>query len=971
MARRSGRGVIALDAAKPLTPLGAASGACSPARGERTSGALFALGLALVVAATAPALADKVGVAAAVNPDAFSSLNGSPKTQLNIGKSIFYDEHINTTGSGLVQVLLIDGSTFTVGPGSDLTIDKFVYDPNKKTGEIAASFSKGVMRFVGGKISKNEGGVTVDTPAGALAIRGGMFQTNGKVFSFLYGDHMTLTGKNGQSYNVFQPGNSIDVSSGTPIVRPTTSADINSVMAALTNGSGGATGNPTGTDTGPTPGQKYTSVETLSLQNLISQATQTQINGQINDQEQQGTTETPGTPGTPQSPQPIPINARVLTPPNSFTAYGQRFENPSDNGILGGDANADVNADDFIWQFDLGTGRFQGTVSGLNDGSGDFKPGTVDFPFVGLQGQDGIFPINPQDGATITQLDQPFHYVGYVAVEHDFFAYNLISTEGGNDHPERLLAFGGSGYDFGAAGGKIYRFNLTADPGQSEAFGPFASTNSSPVTLPLGTTTYPTDVFTSDAGNGFISPLVALEKDGSGPNDPSHAVWLQTSFFVGRGDQQGSSFINVALGEWDPQTGMTGFRRGGSIVLGPNEYSSTQTYSFSGDIASLAGPDANGNLSYFMGSDNPNIVIGADSTGTHNIFRDTPLDPTEGDSGVEQQSSATYHVGIGQGPTTSPIPQTSGTFTGYAAGFAQHPDSSRPDFVANFSPSDVTLSFDAATNTMEGSFKLKDIQPNGLGLILTLLNKTPQFNLGFGGPGRSAFIDNNTFAAIEKSNGSTADEIVRSGFLGLNTTTYSHEASVEGFVVSADAIQANEILFSGQTAQTDHGLVQKRAFCQSCDFIKWGAWGARIDYQQHNGQTATADVPLGWWIAGNVVTANDMPTTGKASYAGDAIGNVVNGGRQYTATGNMNMDWNFGKRSGLLTISQFDNNRSFSGLMVAPGKVAFSGPLAGSGLVGAANGAFVGHGGPQGVIGNFGVGNSSYQATGIFGGLRQ
>ena len=75
-----------------------------------------------------------------------------------------------------MQVLLVDGSTFTVGPGSDLVIDKFVYDPKKGTGQIAASFSKGVMRFVGGKISKNEDGVTVNTPAGALAIRGGMFQ---------------------------------------------------------------------------------------------------------------------------------------------------------------------------------------------------------------------------------------------------------------------------------------------------------------------------------------------------------------------------------------------------------------------------------------------------------------------------------------------------------------------------------------------------------------------------------------------------------------------------------------------------------------------------------------------------------------------------------------------------------------------------------------------------------------------------
>src|SRR5688572_20601219 len=126
-------------------------GATSRGLRGRLSGASATalLGLSLACAAAiVPAEADKVGVAAAVNPDAFSSLAGSPQSQINIGKSIFYNERINTTGSGLVQVLLVDGSTFTVGPGSDLVINKFVYDPKKGTGQIAASFSKGVARFV-------------------------------------------------------------------------------------------------------------------------------------------------------------------------------------------------------------------------------------------------------------------------------------------------------------------------------------------------------------------------------------------------------------------------------------------------------------------------------------------------------------------------------------------------------------------------------------------------------------------------------------------------------------------------------------------------------------------------------------------------------------------------------------------------------------------------------------------------------
>jgi len=143
------------------------------------------------------AAAEKVAAAAAVNPDAYSSLSGAPDKQLRIGKSIFYNERISTDASGVVQVLLVDGSTFTVGANSDLVIDRFVYDPRTKSGEVVATFSKGAMRFIGGKISKNENGVTVKTPAGSLAIRGGMFQGSlaGKnsIFSFLYGEELTFT----------------------------------------------------------------------------------------------------------------------------------------------------------------------------------------------------------------------------------------------------------------------------------------------------------------------------------------------------------------------------------------------------------------------------------------------------------------------------------------------------------------------------------------------------------------------------------------------------------------------------------------------------------------------------------------------------------------------------------------------------------------------------------------------------------
>jgi len=203
---------------------------------ERWSARCGVLTLLSIVACGSIASAeDKVGVAAAVKPDAYS-VSGGAKKQINIGKSIVYNERISTDSSGIVQVLLLDGSTFTVGANSNLVIDKFIYDPNKKTGQLVATFSKGSLRFIGGKVSKAAGGVQVNTPSGALAIRGGMFQGNAqrKIYSFLYGNSLTFRGRNGQSQTIRQSGYTFDLSGGRAIVRPTTPQDIALVQQGLT-----------------------------------------------------------------------------------------------------------------------------------------------------------------------------------------------------------------------------------------------------------------------------------------------------------------------------------------------------------------------------------------------------------------------------------------------------------------------------------------------------------------------------------------------------------------------------------------------------------------------------------------------------------------------------------------------------------------------------------------------------------------
>ncbi len=180
----------------------------------------------------------KVGVAAAVKPDATSQPPGGAANTLNIGKSVLYNERIDTSASGQVQVLLLDGSTFTVGPGSSLVIDKFVYNPASGKGTLVASFSKGALRFVGGKLSKNEPGVKVNTPAGQLTVRGGIFTAkiggpNKALITFDYGVSLSIY-RHGRLSITRMAGDVISINgSGPPVIRSQTMADVNATQAAV------------------------------------------------------------------------------------------------------------------------------------------------------------------------------------------------------------------------------------------------------------------------------------------------------------------------------------------------------------------------------------------------------------------------------------------------------------------------------------------------------------------------------------------------------------------------------------------------------------------------------------------------------------------------------------------------------------------------------------------------------------------
>ncbi|HVJ33796.1 MAG TPA: FecR family protein [Terriglobia bacterium] len=180
---------------------------------------LSAGGLAgLIDPATAQADDTKIGAVGAVNTAAIGQLQGGASQTLFVGADVFQNQTVRTDANGLAEIMFTDQSTITVGHGSEVVLDNFVYDPNNEVGQLAVSLSQGAMRFIGGKISKTTP-VKVNAPTATLTIRGGIGLLNfpagqNGIVAFLYGIEMTVTGRNGTTRSIRQPGYGVIVPAG-------------------------------------------------------------------------------------------------------------------------------------------------------------------------------------------------------------------------------------------------------------------------------------------------------------------------------------------------------------------------------------------------------------------------------------------------------------------------------------------------------------------------------------------------------------------------------------------------------------------------------------------------------------------------------------------------------------------------------------------------------------------------------------
>ncbi len=173
----------------------------------------IAITAAFVLAMAAlPALAENAGQ--------FTELSGSVSVKrasgrvinASMGTPVYQGDVIITARDGKGTMLFRDGSLLRVGPSSNLTINKLVYEEDEGYAEAAYNLAKGtLMSVVGSIFGDDDSSYEVQTPTAVSGVRGTMFivkvtedPETGELVSTLVGVEgtSTFTGNDGQGYNL-------------------------------------------------------------------------------------------------------------------------------------------------------------------------------------------------------------------------------------------------------------------------------------------------------------------------------------------------------------------------------------------------------------------------------------------------------------------------------------------------------------------------------------------------------------------------------------------------------------------------------------------------------------------------------------------------------------------------------------------------------------------------------------------------
>ncbi len=110
-----------------------------------------------------------IGVAASITPSAEGG-TGTAFQTLAPGSELRANETVRTGDAGKADLVFVDRTNLTVGPTSEVVLDKFVYDPVGNKGKVVLQATRGAFRFATG--TQDHSAYQFNTPYGSLGVRG-------------------------------------------------------------------------------------------------------------------------------------------------------------------------------------------------------------------------------------------------------------------------------------------------------------------------------------------------------------------------------------------------------------------------------------------------------------------------------------------------------------------------------------------------------------------------------------------------------------------------------------------------------------------------------------------------------------------------------------------------------------------------------------------------------------------------------
>src|SRR5215831_6282201 len=137
-----------------------------------TPAVLVTVLFAVPMTANAETRSAAIGVAASITPSAESGA-GTVFQTLAPGSELHANETVRTGNAGKADLVFVDRTNLTVGPTSEVVLDKFVYDPVGNKGKVVIQATRGAFRFATG--TQDHSAYQLNTPYGSLGVRGTAF----------------------------------------------------------------------------------------------------------------------------------------------------------------------------------------------------------------------------------------------------------------------------------------------------------------------------------------------------------------------------------------------------------------------------------------------------------------------------------------------------------------------------------------------------------------------------------------------------------------------------------------------------------------------------------------------------------------------------------------------------------------------------------------------------------------------------